>query len=267
MALLEIINLSHSFGDKLLYKDVSFELFKGKHMGLVGQNGTGKTTLLNSITGEIIPDKGEIRWQKGKIGYIDQHAKIDQNLTIMQYLKTSYNDLYMIESELNKIYSDMEKNMSNENMDKASDYQSILVNREFYEIESTILKVADGLGITAIGINNKLSNLSGGQRDKVILAKLLLESPNILLLDEPTNFLDKEHIQWLTNYLKNFEGEFIVISHNFDFLDKITTCICDIEFQCIRKYTGNFTKFIELKGLIKENYIRQFEVQKTNQKI
>lgn len=263
MALLEIINLSHSFGDKLLYKDVSFELFKGEHMGLVGQNGTGKTTLLNSITGEIIPDKGEIRWQKGaKIGYLDQHAKIDQNLTIMEYLKTSYNDLYMIESELNKIYSDMEKNMSSENIDKASDYQSILVNRGFYEIESTILKVADGLGITAIGINNKLSNLSGGQRAKVILAKLLLESPNILLLDEPTNFLDKEHIQWLTNYLKNFEGAFIVISHDFDFLDKITTCICDIEFQCIRKYTGNFTKFIELKGLKKENYIRQFEAQK-----
>jgi ATPase subunit of ABC transporter with duplicated ATPase domains len=132
-------------------------------------------------------------------------------------------------------------------LDKVSDYQSLLLNSGFYEIETTILKIADGLGITALGMDSELGNLSGGQRAKVILAKMLLEKPNIMLLDEPTNFLDREHIDWLSEYLISFEGSYIVISHDFDFLDRITTCVCDIEFGTITKYNGNFSKFIELK--------------------
>lgn len=262
MGLLEVINLTHSFGDKFLYKDASFELFKGEHMGLVGQNGTGKTTLLNSLIGEVIPDEGKICWQNGiRIGYLDQYAKIDNAVTVFEYLKTAFDELNKIESALNKIYENMVSDSSSEILNKVSSYQSILENRGFYEIGSTILKVADGLGITALGMDSQLEILSGGQRAKVILAKLLLEKPNILLLDEPTNFLDKEHVEWLTDYLKTFEGAFIVISHDFDFLDKITTCICDIEFCTIKKYSGNFTKFIELKGLKRENYIREFKAQ------
>lgn len=263
MALLEIINISHSFGDKTLYKNASFELFKGEHMGLVGQNGTGKTTLLNSLTGEVVPDEGEIRIQKGmKCGFLDQHAKIDSKITIFDYLRSAFDDLYKIESDLNKIYEEMSENFSDEILLKSSNYQSVLENRGFYEIDSTILKMSDGLGITALGMDSLLSKLSGGQRAKVILAKILLENPSLLLLDEPTNFLDKEHVEWLVSYLKSFEGAFIVISHDFDFLDKITTCICDIEFYQIKKYTGNFSKFIELKGIQRERYIKEFESQK-----
>lgn len=262
MGLLEVINISHSFGDKILYKNSSFELFKGEHMGLVGQNGTGKTTLLNSLIGNVIPDEGEIRWQKGiKVGYLDQHAKIDKNLSIFEYLKEAFSKLYKIESELNAIYEKMSNNCSEDIMETASDHQMFLVNNGFYEIESTILKVADGLGITALGVNNQLGNLSGGQRAKVILAKLLLENPDILLLDEPTNFLDKEHIEWLTEYLRAFKGAFIVISHDYDFLDKVTTCICDIELYKIKKYTGNFSKFIKLKEIKKESYLIEFQTQ------
>ena len=99
--------------------------------------------------------------------------------------------------------------------------------------------MAAGLGIDAIGMNRVIGELSGGQRAKVILAKLLLEEPNILLLDEPTNFLDKEHVEWLANYLMNFEGAFIVVSHDFDFLEKVTSCICDVEFEQLRSITAN----------------------------
>ncbi len=262
MGLIEVKKLTYSFGDKILYKNVNFELFKGEHLGIVGQNGTGKTTLLRIIIGDLTPDSGTIRWQKNiRIGYLDQYAKVDTDLNIFEYLKTAFNDLYKIENELNCLYSNICEGDNLNILEKISDYQSFLINRGFYEIESTILKVSNGLGITALGMNNVLKNLSGGQREKVILAKLLLESPDVLLLDEPTNFLDKEHVTWLSDYLKNFEGAFMLISHDFDFLEKVSTCILDIEFQEITKYNTGFSNFLKLKGLKKENYIREFKFQ------
>lgn len=262
MAILEIKNLTHSFGDKILYRNATFDLFKGEHMGITGQNGTGKTTLLRSIIGDLTPDAGDICWQKNiKKGYLDQYAKINTNLTVFQYLKSAFDDLYEIEKNLNEIYNEMSSCTDDSLYQKASDYQNLLINRGFYEINSTVLKVADGLGITALGMDTLLHDLSGGQRAKVILAKLLLENPDVLLLDEPTNFLDKEHVQWLTDFLKAFKGTFMIISHDFDFLDKITNCILDIEFQNISKYHGNFSKFLEVKGFRRENYIREFQAQ------
>ena len=207
MALLEVSGLTHSFGDKILYQNSNFEIFKGEHVGIVGQNGAGKTTLLRSIIGDITPDSGEIRWQKDKkIGYLDQYAEINTEITIMEYLKTAFDELYEIEKKLNKIYENMSENFSESDAQKASDYQNLLINCGFYEIESNILKVADGLGITSLGIDTILKKLSGGQRAKVILAKLLLKNPDVLLLDEPTNFLDKNHVDWLTDFLKNFKN-------------------------------------------------------------
>lgn len=262
MGILEVTNLAHSFGDKILYKNATFELFKGEHMGIVGQNGAGKTTLLRSLVGDITPDSGDIRWQKGiKIGYLDQHAKIDRKMTIFEYLKTAFNDLYEVERELNAIYENMGKITNDAVLEKASDYQNLLVNNGFYEIESTVLKVSSGLGVDSLGLDTLLETLSGGQRAKVILAKLLLENPDVLLLDEPTNFLDKEHVDWLSEYLKNFKGAFLLVSHDFDFVNKVTNCILDIEFQKITKYNGNFDKFLSVKQVRKESYVREFQAQ------
>ena len=261
MAILEVNNLSHSFVENVLYRNSSFEIYNGEHIGIVGRNGTGKTTLLSSLVGMITPDTGDIRWQKDlKIGYLDQHAVIDQEKTISEYLHTAFSDLYEIETELNNIYSCMDQVEESE-LQKASDYQSLLVNRGFYEIDSTILKVSDGLGITSLGMDSQICTLSGGQRAKVILAKLLLENPDVLLLDEPTNYLDKEHVEWITNFLKVFNGTFLVISHNFDFLDQISNCILDIDFQDINKYHGNFTKFLKIKNLKRESYEREYKAQ------
>ena len=250
MGILEVKNLTHSFGDKILYRNATFELFKGEHMGIVGQNGAGKTTLLRSIIGEITPDSGIIRWQKNiKIGYLDQHAKLDQELTIFEYLKTAFENLYKIEDSLNKLYNCMSENMDDHILDEVSKYQNLLLNSDFYEIDSIILKVSSGLGITSLGMDTLLGELSGGQRGKIILAKLLLEKPDILLLDEPTNFLDREHVDWLSNYLSNFKGAFMLISHDFDFVNKVVNCILDIEFKEITKYSGNFDKFLKVKEL------------------
>jgi len=262
MGLLDIIEISHAFGDNVLYKNASFELFKGEHMGIVGHNGTGKTTLLNTIIGNVIPDGGRIVWQRNvKYGYLDQYAKIDNNISVFDYLKTAFQDLYDNESALNELYGKMAEDHSEDLINKASSLQDRLESSGFYEVETTILKVANGLGVTVLGMDSVLCELSGGQRAKVIFGKLLLEQPDVLLLDEPTNFLDKEHIEWLIGYLKEFPGAFIVISHDFDFLDKVTTCICNIEFGTITKYCGNFSKFLEIKDLKREGVVREFKSQ------
>jgi len=262
MGLLDIMEITHSFGDNCLYRDASFSLFKGEHMGIVGHNGTGKTTLLNTIIGNLIPDSGRIVWQRNvRYGYLDQYARIDNNVSVFSYLKTAFHELYESEAELIRIYGEMAEDSSIDLIAKASCIQEHLENSGFYDLETTILKIANGLGVTALGMDSVLCELSGGQRAKVIFAKLLLEQPDVLLLDEPTNFLDKEHIAWLTGYLREFEGAYIVISHDYAFLDKITNCICNIEFGTITKYYGNFTKFLEIKDIKSESYVREYQAQ------
>ncbi len=262
MGLLKLTNISYSFGEKILYKDAEFELFKGEHMGLIGKNGTGKTTLVNMIIGNVIPDSGEIRLQKGiSLGYLDQYANVDENLSIFDYLKTAFNNLYEIEKKLNTIYLEGENYNNSELMEKASDYQSLLINRGFYEIGSNILKVADGLGVTALGMEMKMSELSGGQKAKVILSKLLLGNYDLILLDEPTNFLDKQHVEWLSEWLRSFKGAFIVVSHDYTFLDKVTTCILDIEFNKVKRYSGNLSKVLSTKELHDKSFLNEYNAQ------
>lgn len=262
MALLEVENLSHAYAEKVLYKASSFEVYKGEHVGIVGQNGTGKSTLIKLLLKEILPDKGTIKWQNGvTIGSLDQYAKTNETQTILEYLKTAFTDLFEIENKLNNLYLEMGENYTDSLMDKVSKYQDILDKRNFYAMESTIKKVASGLGITAMGLETNLGNLSGGQRAKVILAKLLLQNPEVIVLDEPTNFLDKEHIEWLSDYLITFEGAFIIVSHDYDFLEKVTTCIIDIEFNKIKKYKGTYSSFLRQKEAQREEYIKGYESQ------
>ena len=150
---------------------------------------------------------------------------------------------------MNKLYEESAMTGDENQLLKAAEMQGLLEARDFYSVDSFINKVAAGLGIDAIGMNRVIGELSGGQRAKVILAKLLLEEPNILLLDEPTNFLDKEHVEWLANYLMNFEGAFIVVSHDFEFLEKVTSCICDVEFGTVKKYYGKYSDFVRQKSI------------------
>lgn len=262
MALLEVTGLTHAFGDKLLYKDSGFEIYKGEHVGIVGQNGAGKSTLIKILLKEILPDKGTIKWQNNiTIGHLDQYAMVEEEQSILEYLRTAFEKLYKIEEKLNVLYMKMAEDYSESLLNKVAQYQEELEEKNFYGIDSNIQKVASGLGITVMGMDTKLKNLSGGQRAKVILAKLLLQEPEVLVLDEPTNFLDKEHVEWLSEYLQTFKGAFLIVSHDFDFLEKVTTCICDIEFNKIRKYKGKYSSFLKQKGLLREEYIRQYEAQ------
>lgn len=262
MSLLEITNLSHAYGDKALYKKASFDLYKGEHMGVVGQNGAGKSTLIEILTGEIIPDGGDVKWHPHiNIGHLDQHAQIDKDKTIRKYLETAFSDLFKIEKEAIKLYESYAKSEDEIKLQKAEYCQAQLEARNFYSIDTQIDKVANGLGLATIGVDRLLSQLSGGQRAKVILAKLLLQAPDVLILDEPTNFLDKEHVDWLSDYLSVFENAFIVVSHDYEFLERISTCICDVEAQSIRKYHGKYSEFLKQKRHLREDYIRRYNTQ------
>lgn len=261
MSLLEITGLSHSYGNNQLYKDAELSLNKGEHIGVVGQNGTGKSTLIKICTEQVIPDSGRVVWQpKVSVGYLDQYAEIDYQMTMEDFLKTAYAELFEVEKELNKNYEKLAAGDAKA-LNIAAKCQETLENNDFYTIDTRIAQVASGLGLSALGLERPIEKMSGGQRAKVILAKLLLEKPDVLLLDEPTNFLDKEHIEWLQEYLSYFENAFMVVSHDYDFLDKVTDRIIDIDNEKVTKYYGTYKEFLKKKTLLREDYVRQYSAQ------
>lgn len=260
MSLLEITGLSYAYGDNTLFKNAEISLNKGEHVGVVGQNGAGKSTFIKICTSQVIPDEGRIVWQpKVKVGYLDQYAQIEKGTTMIGFLKSAFQALYKIEEKMNQLYEQAAENLSV--LEQASSYQERLEQEDFYMIDTKIEQVAEGLGLTAIGLERSIEHMSGGQRAKVILAKLLLEKPEILLLDEPTNFLDKEHVLWLADYLSNLDNAYIVVSHDYEFLEKIANRICDIDNGMIKKYYGTYSEFLKKKTLLREDYIRQYSSQ------
>ncbi|GGC87586.1 ABC-F family ATP-binding cassette domain-containing protein [Enterococcus wangshanyuanii] len=262
MSLLTIEHLTQRFGEKILYEDASLRVNKGDHLGLTGQNGVGKSTLIKILTGEILADDGAIIWQNNlKIGYLDQYMEVIGESTISEFLHQAYQPLYAIEAKINELYSVYGETGEDKLLERAGTLQTQLDESDFYQIDPIINDLANGLGIEAIGLDRPMKELSGGQRSKVILAKLLLEEPDMLLLDEPTNYLDDTHIQWLISYLNNFTGTFILVSHDYHFLNAVTNCICDIEFGKLTKYTGNVEKSFAQKELNKESYLKQYHAQ------
>jgi len=262
MSLLKITNMTHSYGDNALLQDISFDLFEGEKMGLVGLNGSGKSTLLKILTGELIHEAGDIQWRpKISVGYLDQYRALDPGLSIREYLQTAYAELYALETKYNAINEALAASPDTKKIEQSSACLEKLLASGFYELDSHIDRVAAGLGVTQLGMDKEVSKLSGGQRAKVILAKLLLEGPDVLIMDEPTNFLDKSHIEWLTQFLKDFKGSFIVVSHHFGFLDSITNCICEIEFQSVEKYKGNLTAYLGSKDMRRQQYIKNYMSQ------
>ncbi|AWN82768.1 ABC-F family ATP-binding cassette domain-containing protein [Lacticaseibacillus paracasei] len=262
MSVLTVTGLSQRFLDKVLYQDASFQVNIEDHLGVIGQNGVGKSTLIKILTGALTPDAGKIVWQKHlHVGYLDQYANLVPGQTVIEFLRTAFSDLYRKEAKMNQIYADYANHPDDDLLAKAGELQQELEAGDFYDLETTIQTVAEGLGITAMGMDHPVEALSGGQRSKLILAKLLLEKPDMLLLDEPTNYLDVSHIAWLTDWLQNFEGAFIVISHDFDFLENVTNAVLDIEFGQITKYTGTLKQAMRQKEADHETYLKAFAKQ------
>lgn len=262
MSLLTVKDLSQSFIDKTLYQDASFVLNKEDHMGVTGQNGVGKSTLIKILTGEVIQDEGTVKWQnKLNVGYLDQYAHLEPGMTLKEFLQTAFEELVEKEKKLNDLYLQYGENGDENLLDKAGKIQTYLEERGFYDIDTKIDQVASGLGLLELGYDHDVSKMSGGQRSKLILAKLLLQNPDVLVLDEPTNYLDVGHIDWLVDYLNDFEGAFIVVSHDYDFLGRITNCIIDIDFGTITRYTGDLKHALRQKEADRESYLKAYANQ------
>lgn len=255
MSILNVTNLSHGFGDRAIFKDVSFRLLKGEHIGLIGANGEGKSTFMNIVTGKLMPDEGKVEWSKNvRVGYLDQHTVLEKGMTIRDVLKSAYAYLYELEAKSNDLCNDMaiaDEEQLAAMMEEFGEIQDTLDTHDFYIIDSKIDEISRAFGLDSIGLDKDVTDLSGGQRTKILLAKLLLEKPDILLLDEPTNYLDVEHINWLTRYLQEYENAFILISHDIPFLNSVINLIYHMENQELTRYVGDYDKFQEVYAMRK----------------
>ena len=263
--ILNVENLSHGFGDRAIFNNVSFRLLKGEHIGLIGANGEGKSTFMNIVTGKLMPDEGKVEWAKNvKAGYLDQHSVLTPGMTIGDVLRQAFSYLFELEEKMTGIFEKMAEatpEEMEEMMEESGTIQDILTNHDFYIIDAKIEEIARAFGLLELGLDKDVTELSGGQRTKVLLAKLLLEKPDILLLDEPTNYLDANHIEWLRRYLQDYDNAFILISHDMEFLNSVVNLIYHMENQEINRYVGNYEKFKEVyevkKSQLEAAYRRQ----------
>ena len=252
MSILNVEHLSHGFGDRAIFSDVSFRLLKGEHIGLVGANGEGKSTFMNIITNKLMPDEGKVEWAKNvRVGYLDQHTVLEPGMTIRDVLKSAFSFLFQMEEQMNEICDRMgeasEEDMT-AMMEELGTIQDLLMAHDFYVVDAKVEEIARAFELTELGLDKDVAELSGGQRTKVLLAKLLLEKPDILLLDEPTNYLDVQHIEWLKRYLQEYENAFILISHDIPFLNSVVNLIYHMENQRLDRYVGDYDKFLEVSA-------------------
>ena len=265
MSILNVEGMSHGFGGRTIFEDVTFRLLKGEHVALIGANGEGKSTFLSIITNKMTPDQGKVEWAKRvNVGYLDQHAVLKAGMSIRDVLKTAFDEMYKLEQEMQEAYDKMAEADPDEIdrlMKDAGEIQEILDALSFYTLDAKIEEVAGGLGLRDIGLDKLVDELSGGQRTKVLLTKLLLQNPDILILDEPTNYLDVEHIEWLKTYLQGYENAFILVSHDVPFLNAVTNVIYHVENASLTRYTGSYEKFQEMYAIKRRQEDAAYERQ------
>ena len=231
----------------------------------MGANGEGKSTFFNIVTGHLAPDEGKIEWAKNvRVGYLDQHTVLEKGMTIRDVLKSAFAWLFELEQKMNDICDSLgsaSEDKMDSMMEELGTIQDTLTLHDFYVIDSKVEEVARALGLLDIGLEKDVTDLSGGQRTKILLGKLLLEKPDILLLDEPTNYLDEEHISWLKRYLQEYESAFILISHDIPFLNDVVNIIYHMENQELNRYVGDYSHFEEVyavkKAQLEAAYRRQ----------
>ena len=265
MSILNVEKLSHGFGDRAIFNDVSFRLLKGEHIGLIGANGEGKSTFMSIVTGKLKSDEGKVEWAKNvRVGYLDQHAELKKGMSIKDVLKQAFDFLFEMEANMNSMYeqmADADETQIEALMEDVGTIQDLLMAHDFYTIDAKIDEIARALNLDELGLDKDVTQLSGGQRTRICMAKLLLEKPDILLLDEPTNYLDEHHIEWLRRYLQEYENAFVLISHDMEFLDSVINIIYHMENQKLDRYVGSYQKFLEVYEMKKSQLEAAYKKQ------
>lgn len=269
MILLNVQNVYKSFGVHTVLQNIDMTISDHERVGLVGKNGAGKSTLLKIITGELLPDSGSVTFAKNiRIDYLAQDSGLDSNKTIWDEMLTVFQDLIFMEQTLR----DLERKMG-EFDEQSKQYEKLMeeyasLSHRFSDLggfsyQAQIRSLLTGMGFPEKMWHQQVNSLSGGQKTRLAMVKLLLSKPDLLILDEPTNYLDIETLTWLENYLINYDGAILVVSHDRYFLDKIVTTIYEIEFQQIKQYKGNYSNY-QLKKqedlkIAEKEYLKQQE--------
>ncbi|MCQ3035435.1 MAG: ATP-binding cassette domain-containing protein [Bacilli bacterium] len=267
MAVFTVKDVKFNYQDKELYKGLNFQLNPNEHACLVGVNGTGKTTLLNIITKNIVPDAGTVTWE-GHItyAYLDQKLSASLDSRVDEYLYGVFAPMFRKEAEMNSLYEksanpdESEANII-KYLEKAQKIQDELMMSDFYSLSVKINSIKEGLGIRSSRGDSLLRELSSGEREKIYLARMLLEEKDVLILDEPTNFLDQQHVKWLADYLTNYPNAFLVVSHDHAFLKEIANVVFCLENKEITRYKGDFDFFLSQHEVIKEQYEKNYAAQ------
>lgn len=261
--MISLNNITFEFGGRVLYRDANWHIKPNERIGLIGMNGTGKSTLLRMINGEYKPSEGSISRPKDlTIGFLNQdQLSFSSDATILSVTMSAFQRQLDLEIEIEKVLKIMETDYSDEVLNKLSDLQTEFDALDGYNIHHKCEKVLEGLGFTTEQLKQPYEKFSGGWRMRVMLAKLLLQNPNLLMLDEPTNHLDLPTIEWLENYLQSYEGTVIVVSHDRQFLDRMTNKTVEVAMQRITEYSGNYAFYLTAKEERSELQQRQFDNQ------
>ncbi|MCC5946549.1 MAG: ABC-F family ATP-binding cassette domain-containing protein [Bernardetiaceae bacterium] len=261
--MLTIRDLSFYFADRALYEEASLQIKPKEHIGFVGPNGAGKSTLLRLIVGEYIPDGGAIEKSNDcSIGFLNQDLlSYESEESILEVAMQAFERENAIQRKINQILKTIETDPSDSNLNKLAALQAEFETLGGYAIQSKAEAMLEGLGFKTADLNRQLKEFSGGWRMRVMLAKLLLQKPALLLLDEPTNHLDLPSIEWVESYLRSYEGAYLVVSHDRDFLNNVSDIIVEASGRQLHRYAGNYDFYIEEKELREEILQKSFENQ------
>ncbi|ABG59479.1 ABC-F family ATP-binding cassette domain-containing protein [Cytophaga hutchinsonii] len=261
--MLTLNNISYFIGGRALYRNITMQIKPKDKIGLIGANGTGKSTLLKVITGEYSADEGNIQKSKDcTIGFLNQDLlSFQSDESILAVAMEAFEEATKIQIQMDQLIHKMETDYTDDMIEKLSALQERFQALEGYTIQSKAEKILEGLGFSTNDLNKPLKNFSGGWRMRVMLAKMLLAKPALLMLDEPTNHLDLPSIQWLENYLRDYEGAVIVVSHDREFIDNCVKTIVEVAQQTLNIYAGNYSFYLEEKELRSEIQKASFENQ------